>query len=124
MESALQSIGVCKRQLENDRSMQVGRIIFPAILLHGTFDFTLMFFSFLINLEDEDSWEIWLFVLLSYLIAIFIQFFGYLYFIRESRIQDSRLNQLDAAKNFVSGVQKSIPTTVLSSDNMQCGVLA
>ncbi|KAL7547802.1 hypothetical protein ACHAWF_011073 [Thalassiosira exigua] len=44
--AAIQSIGVCKRDLEGDKRFGVGRIIFPAILLHGSFDFVLSkFFS-------------------------------------------------------------------------------
>lgn len=40
--AAIQSIGVCKRDLECDNRCGLGRIIFPAILLHGSFDFVLM----------------------------------------------------------------------------------
>jgi len=124
--AAMQSIRVCKRQLENDRSMQLGRIIFPAIILHGTFDFSLMFFNFLISLQDEDSWEIWLFSILALLIAIFIQCFGYLYYIIESRRQVNRLNHLDAARNFVIGAQSAIIGVDPIDDKGcgQCGVLA
>jgi RsiW-degrading membrane proteinase PrsW (M82 family) len=42
LAAALQSIGVCRRDLERDSSTGVGRILLPALLLHGTFDFVLM----------------------------------------------------------------------------------
>ena len=42
LAAALQSVGVCRRDLEGDRSHRLGRIILPALLLHGSFDFFLM----------------------------------------------------------------------------------
>ena len=40
--AAIQSIGVVQRDLEGNSKCQLGRIVFPAILLHGAFDFVLM----------------------------------------------------------------------------------
>jgi len=40
--AAIQSIGVCRRDLEGERGMLIGWIIFPAVLLHGLYDFVLM----------------------------------------------------------------------------------
>ena len=40
--AAIQSIGVVQRDLESDRKSQLGRLVFPAVLLHGSFDFMLM----------------------------------------------------------------------------------
>lgn len=45
MTAALQSIGVCRRDLEKDSSVGIGRILLPAWLLHGLFDFSLMAYS-------------------------------------------------------------------------------
>jgi hypothetical protein len=45
LAAAIQSVGVCRRDLENDSTTQVGRILLPAWLLHGTFDFSLMAYS-------------------------------------------------------------------------------
>jgi len=42
LAAAIQSIGVCRRDLEGDKSVQLGRIILPAVILHGCFDFFLM----------------------------------------------------------------------------------
>lgn len=56
--AALQSIGVIQKFLENlplavRRHLGVGKIIFPAVLLHGTFDAVL----FCINVFVETSWD-------------------------------------------------------------------
>lgn len=45
--AAIQSIGVVQRDLEGDRKSQLGRIVFPAVLLHGSFDFVLMIMALL-----------------------------------------------------------------------------
>ena len=50
--AAIQSIGVCKRDLERDKRCGLGRIILPAILLHGSFDFVLMAAAVFQNVQD------------------------------------------------------------------------
>ena len=40
--AAIQSVGVCQRRLEGDQKVGVGRIVSPAVILHGSFDFVLM----------------------------------------------------------------------------------
>ncbi|CAB9528339.1 tRNA methyltransferase 11 homolog (Saccharomyces cerevisiae) [Seminavis robusta] len=47
LAAALQSIGVCRRDLEKDHSMGMGKVLLPALLLHGFFDFSLMFLQLL-----------------------------------------------------------------------------
>mmetsp|Transcript_14892 Transcript_14892/g.17248 ORF Transcript_14892/g.17248 Transcript_14892/m.17248 type:complete len:781 (+) Transcript_14892:212-2554(+) len=42
---AIQSISVVRRDLEKDKSVGIGTIIFPAWMLHGCFDFALMGYS-------------------------------------------------------------------------------
>merc|ERR1712161_130689 len=44
--AAIQSIGVCKRDLEVTKKIGIGRIISPAVLLHGSFDFVLMVWEY------------------------------------------------------------------------------
>eukprot|EP00540_Astrosyne_radiata_P002078 CAMPEP_0116831334 /NCGR_PEP_ID=MMETSP0418-20121206/5278_1 /TAXON_ID=1158023 /ORGANISM="Astrosyne radiata, Strain 13vi08-1A" /LENGTH=304 /DNA_ID=CAMNT_0004460571 /DNA_START=118 /DNA_END=1033 /DNA_ORIENTATION=- len=39
--SAWQGIGVCRRELENKSNFQMGRVVLPAVIYHGTFDFLL-----------------------------------------------------------------------------------
>jgi hypothetical protein len=56
--AAIQSIGVCKRDIEGDKRHGLGRISFPAILLHGTFDFVLMlaaYFQQVENIKNEEN---------------------------------------------------------------------
>jgi RsiW-degrading membrane proteinase PrsW (M82 family) len=49
--AAIQSIGVCKRDIEGNKRYGVGRIITPAVLLHGSFDFVLMLAAFYESLK-------------------------------------------------------------------------
>lgn len=60
--AAIQSIGVVRRDVEKNGNFQLGRIMFPAIILHGAFDFVLMFLALLessrkTNAEDDQSNE-------------------------------------------------------------------
>jgi hypothetical protein len=41
--------------LEGDKSIGLGRIIFPAVLLHGTYDFVLMLIALLIGIRHVDD---------------------------------------------------------------------
>jgi len=40
--AAIQSIGVCRHVLEQDPNRKIGRIMLPAVIIHGGFDFVLM----------------------------------------------------------------------------------
>lgn len=55
--AAIQSIGVCKRDIEGDKKYGLGRIISPAVLLHGSFDFVLMLAAFYQSLKATSSDE-------------------------------------------------------------------
>lgn len=55
LAAAIQSIGVCQRDVEKDSSMKFGRILFPALLLHGFFDFALMFMAALQSPGDAEG---------------------------------------------------------------------
>ena len=43
--AAIQSIQVCKRDLEKNSSIGVGRILFVSVLLHGSYDAALLFIN-------------------------------------------------------------------------------
>jgi len=112
--AAIQSIGVCRRLLENDSSYGVGKSIFPALLLHGTFDFTLMLCAFFASqnesvgdtndddvnnnfhgeTEDSDGFM----ASSSFLIVFFIVMFGFIYYNLESNKQKERLDSQDAVE--------------------------
>ena len=109
--SAIQSIGVCKRDLEGERKTGIGRIISPAVLLHGAFDFVLMVFAYYQQVhkieagedddapedaaavveEDEDIAE----ELPSLLCASVFVMLGYAYYVCQSRAQTRRLVAMD-----------------------------
>lgn len=55
LAAALQSIGVCRRDLEGDKSFGLGRIILPAVLLHGAFDFILMLVAVIVGSRHVDD---------------------------------------------------------------------
>ena len=55
LAAAIQSVGVCRRDLEGDASHQLGKIIFPAWMLHGCFDFFLMVSPVLMTMNHSDD---------------------------------------------------------------------
>ncbi len=108
--AAIQSLGVCRRDLEGDRKYGLGRIMLPAILLHGTFDFVLMLAAFLEQVKkikegsDDDSTatstendeSVDLASQLPALIAgLVLVVFGFVYFVVQSRAQTRRLVAMD-----------------------------
>jgi hypothetical protein len=119
---AIQSIGVCKQKLENDKNLSLGRIIFPAIILHGSYDFSIMIFNFVSTLSDSKNKENndnngdeqmgnddieannsiqLIYSICAFVVSILWVTGGALYFWRESKRQKIRLEQLDSARNFV-----------------------
>lgn len=113
MTAALQSIGVCRRDLEKDSSVGIGKILLPAWLLHGLFDFSLMAYStireivarhnFKTDYEPDppkmepgsgnpvtvDQGQ----PILMY--VMFVPFLAMMYFLNESFYQRERLEKLD-----------------------------
>lgn len=111
--AAIQSIGVCRRDLEGDRACQLGRILFPAILLHGTFDFALMVLAMFQamsqipiddddnnnNNNDDDDKAASLMDQLPSLAAGFgIMIVGIVYYVIQSNHQVNRLRDLERAR--------------------------
>jgi Flp pilus assembly pilin Flp len=47
--AAWQAIGVCRREVEGDDMIQIGRILGPVIVFHGGFDFVVMLADFLVE---------------------------------------------------------------------------
>lgn len=109
--AAIQSIGVCKRDLEGDQRFGLGRIIFPAILLHGTFDFVLMLAAYFQQVgtikegndedgkaaQDDDSSEDLASQLPALIIGLVLVITGYAYYVVQSRAQTQRLVAMDSA---------------------------
>lgn len=107
--AAIQSIGVCRRVLENDTSYGVGRCILPALILHGSFDFVLMVIAFfsssnsndnVVNNDDNNNFHGEtegddIMASSSFLISLFLVIIGFSYYYVESNKQKTRLEELD-----------------------------
>lgn len=94
LAAGIQSIGVCKHDIENNRSFGVGKSILPAVLLHGSFDFSLMIASFLVAVnpdnevfEENAEW-------ISLVVSTVVFFSGAAYYLQQSRAQIKRLDEL------------------------------
>lgn len=112
--AAIQSIGVCKRDIEGNKNYGIGRVISPAVLLHGSFDFVLLlaaFYNSLKNVEegdngnesgeesssvpaDEEDFASELPSLISGLVFVIL---GCIYYACASRAQNQRLIAMDNA---------------------------
>ncbi|OEU05896.1 hypothetical protein FRACYDRAFT_257625 [Fragilariopsis cylindrus CCMP1102] len=95
----------CRRYLERDPSIKIGRIVFPGWILHGYFDFALMAYSAINKIivrhkvyhpsgtdgegDDNDTSTPYLLYVMG------IPFLGMLYFLYESWFQRERLDKLD-----------------------------
>lgn len=108
--AAIQSIGVCKRDLEGQRGVGIGRILSPAILLHGSFDFALMVAAYLQQVEkikegndddsdipkEDDSDAVMSADDIPILVFSFgMVLVGYIYYVWQSRAQTKRLIAMD-----------------------------
>lgn len=102
--AAIQSIGVCRRDLEQNPSSKIGRIVFPAWIMHGCFDFALMANTAINKIEMrhkayhpsgldgeiDDTRSV------PYLVYVMIlPFLGMVYFLYESWYQRERLYNID-----------------------------
>lgn len=102
--AAIQSIGVCRRDLEKNPSSKIGRIVFPAWIMHGCFDFALMANTAINKIEMrhkayhpsgldgeiDDTRSV------PYLVYVMIlPFLGMVYFLYESWYQRERLYNID-----------------------------
>jgi RsiW-degrading membrane proteinase PrsW (M82 family) len=105
--AALQSIGVCQRDLEKQEKMTLGRLVFPGILFHGLYDFFLMWIDFMGNRNanyatDDDESDIPSVSnsdAYSVVVSLFILMFGLWYYLRQSRRQRERLKAMDQARS-------------------------
>jgi hypothetical protein len=101
---------VVQRDVEKDKSVGVGRIIFAAWLLHGSFDFLLMAYSAVVEIlkgqsqdalgagkdspetaDSEATSADWIVLGCSLLIPLI----GLEYYFYNSRLQSERLRDLD-----------------------------
>jgi PrsW family intramembrane metalloprotease len=98
--AAIQSIGVCQRELEGSRATKLGRIILPAVLFHGMFDFCLIYIGFVGkvvgrgveegDLRISNATEFW-----SIVCCVWVMFSAIAYLYHESGKQRERLAAID-----------------------------
>lgn len=100
--AAIQSIGVCRRDLEGSVDVKIGRILLPAIVLHGSFDFVLMLLGFIAKLVNHNSEDdagddagIDVITVLSFVLSIAIVICAVIYYFVVARRQRARLMLLD-----------------------------
>jgi len=87
--AAIQSIGIVKRDVEKSRNSELGRALFPAIVLHGTFDYILMVADFINTNKGTESGPA------SIIFAFGIVVVGVYYYFTESAKQRRRLARAD-----------------------------
>ena len=103
--AAIQSIGICKRDLEKDESIGLGKALFPAILLHGTYDFVLMASAAMTNIDslgkkkddvkdDTITWSDLMSMLSSFIVPFGVVSVFVVYYIIASKDQKMRLESL------------------------------
>lgn len=112
--AAIQSIGVCKRHIENDKSIGLSRILFPAIMLHGSYDFTIMMLNFVSQLTVNGNANGNTMLVCNILALVFSVSFvvaGVFYYVRNSHQQMARIEELDKSRNFVGA--KSVSTNLV-----------
>jgi RsiW-degrading membrane proteinase PrsW (M82 family) len=101
--AALQSIQVCKRDLENEK-LRLGGIMLPGILFHGLFDFMLVWIDYIGNrkgnyvdeddgIETESGSD-----KISSIVSVFVLMAGLMYYFQASRQQRKRLASLDGER--------------------------
>lgn len=96
--AAIQSIYICRRDLERDSSIGLGRVVLPSLLFHGTYDFALLLISdtwkrsqasqyfYSGNVSNE--------TIITLCISFTIVLIGVLFYVVQSRRQYDRLDQL------------------------------
>jgi RsiW-degrading membrane proteinase PrsW (M82 family) len=101
--AAIQSGGVCERDLELSRTTKLGRIIWPAVLFHGGYDFLLLWIDFMAarkgvdENDDVDALESSsaLVLFLAFGISVFAMLLALAFYFRMARRQRNRLIAMD-----------------------------
>jgi hypothetical protein len=101
LTAAIQSVGVCERDLESSRTLKLGHIIWPAVLFHGGYDFVLLWLDFMADRkagkdDDKDALESsGLVLLLAVILSVLAVLIAFLYYLKVSRKQRARLIAMD-----------------------------
>ena len=111
--AAIQSIGVVRKTIEGEVSLGIGKIILPAIILHGSFDFALMLLAYLAASnneenqnenkgsgdEEEDESQQVVMLAMSLGFSVIVMISGLVYYFRTAREQRKRLQRIDEGDN-------------------------
>eukprot|EP00579_Thalassiosira_antarctica_P004050 CAMPEP_0201907662 /NCGR_PEP_ID=MMETSP0902-20130614/57645_1 /ASSEMBLY_ACC=CAM_ASM_000551 /TAXON_ID=420261 /ORGANISM="Thalassiosira antarctica, Strain CCMP982" /LENGTH=474 /DNA_ID=CAMNT_0048441821 /DNA_START=245 /DNA_END=1665 /DNA_ORIENTATION=- len=93
--AAIQSIYVCRRDLEKDPSIGLGRIVLPSVIFHGTYDFALMIITSSWQRSHKEQYfyrgNTSGVAIASFCVSFFIVLAGGLYYMFSSRAQYARL---------------------------------
>jgi hypothetical protein len=104
LAAALQSINVVARDVEGQRPTPLGRILGPAVLFHGGYDFLIMWINFLAErngiYEDQDGMLGWA-DFLSFFSNVLVLVGTLFYFLHMSRRQRRRLAAMDQDETMV-----------------------
>lgn len=97
ISAAIQSIYVCRRDLEKDPSVGLGRIVLPSMIFHGTYDFALMMVTSSWQRSHNEQYfyqgggSVTTVAIVSFCVSLFIVMMGGLYYMFSSRAQYARL---------------------------------
>jgi RsiW-degrading membrane proteinase PrsW (M82 family) len=101
LAAAIQSVGVCERDLESSRTLKLGHIIWPAVLFHGGYDFVLLWIDFMADRkagkdDAKDALESsGLVLLLAVILSVLAVLIAFVYYLKASRKQRVRLIAMD-----------------------------
>jgi RsiW-degrading membrane proteinase PrsW (M82 family) len=100
LAAALQSIGVVERDIEGKRPAYLGRIIAPAVLFHGGYDFLLLWIDFLSQrngnyVDDDDTSLLQWPVVISFTTSVLLVVGALYYYMQRARAQRMRLANMD-----------------------------
>ena len=97
--AALQSIRVVERDVEVTRTARLGRILTPAVLFHGTYDFFLLWIDFMSERKEgnyvENSNKIDFAGYVSFLVSLLVMAIAVIYYFACAVRQRSRLQVTD-----------------------------
>lgn len=115
--AAIQSIGIVRRDVEQDASHGLGRSILPAIIIHGLFDFCILALAFFLciespvnsgqQLQDLEMKKV-LQQLYGFTVGAVITFFALVYYFIQAYKQRHRLNALE--------MTTAVPMTTIGHD--------
>ena len=93
--AAIQSLGVVERDVEGSRTRKIGSIVLPALILHGSYDFFLLWIDFWYSREGDEAMDTSAGVALSLVLSVATVIAALVYYSRASGRQRQRLAAMD-----------------------------